>query len=398
MFERYLTNALTQNFGHVIEGLDADKIRLSAWNGELVLQHLTLRSNALDHWVKDCPVEIAHGRVGNLEIRIPWSLIRPPFRWKSSAPTTAAAAAAAAGESSPSTNAKSSSSTSSTGLLQCSVVLTDVNILVTPRKSSTRHGSFEGDEGESFGEELKALSEEEQRRRLEKVVQEALDAKLLQRVAVSSLSAKGTRRWQWIQMRVAEIVSNLSITVRNIHVRYEDPGTSMGFSWNVAISPVTRYRPPFAIGLTLRQFTLQSDVGGGDDDDNDDTDKTRRDKIASAQDLAAYWDSDCHIVSNMERLSMPKDGEDIAQISGAAFYEEAFKVLAKGGLPSAVSLSESSTFQPRHAFILDPLSPKLRLNLRNKVSAIESVSSEKEKSLARPSSLDVNVPSCHINI
>ena len=48
MFERYLTGAFATHFGHVVDNLDSDKVRLSAWNGELVLKDLSLRADALE--------------------------------------------------------------------------------------------------------------------------------------------------------------------------------------------------------------------------------------------------------------------------------------------------------------------------------------------------------------
>ena len=82
MFERFLTDALTKNFGHIIENLDADKVRLSTWNGEIHLEDVKLRRDAFDHFIKDCPVEIAYGRVGNLTLIIPWKLVRSQM-WRS---------------------------------------------------------------------------------------------------------------------------------------------------------------------------------------------------------------------------------------------------------------------------------------------------------------------------
>ena len=114
MFERYLTDALTNQFGHFVENLDADKVRLSAWNGELVLEDLSLRTNALQTLMPDCPVELAYGKVGNLEIRIPWTLFRSQLRWR-----------------------KENDQRPRLLSTRCSIVLSDVNILVTPRRQTS---------------------------------------------------------------------------------------------------------------------------------------------------------------------------------------------------------------------------------------------------------------------
>ena len=48
MFERYITNALTTHFGHILENVDSDKIQLSAWNGELTMEDVAIKTTALD--------------------------------------------------------------------------------------------------------------------------------------------------------------------------------------------------------------------------------------------------------------------------------------------------------------------------------------------------------------
>ena len=68
MFERYLTDALTKHFGHLVENVDAEKVRLSAWNGKLVLEDVILRNDALDSFMEQCPVELAFGKIGRLDV------------------------------------------------------------------------------------------------------------------------------------------------------------------------------------------------------------------------------------------------------------------------------------------------------------------------------------------
>lgn len=215
MFERYLTDAVASHFGHVVENLDADKVRLSAWSGELVLKDLKLRNNALDAFLKDSPVEIVYGKVGNLELRIPWTLFRSQLRWRKES------------------NQLRLLST------RCSIVLSDVNILIAPKSQSQTQNSRKDDEETA----------EELRKEKEKIVQSMLDANLLRRVTESSVSSA---RWNWVQDLLSSVLSTLSVTVRNIHVRYEDPGTCMGFVWKSDSLGSTHtsktYRPAFGGG------------------------------------------------------------------------------------------------------------------------------------------------------
>lgn len=368
MFERYITNVLTTHFGHLIEGLDKDRIRLSAWSGELVLNDLALRRDALDHWITDCPIEICYGRIGNLEIRIPWKLIRSQLRWRTS-------------ESPPPPQSQNDD-------LKCTVVLTNVQILATPRKEARPKNS--SDLKENVATETDGASEEDKQRQLEEAVEAALEKQLIKQAAsASSPAANGSPMPMWVHERVAEILANLVITVRNVHVRYEDPGNCMGFAWKEhSNESSSRYRPPFSIGVLLQEFIIRSA--------GTDRESLTRHRIGSAKDVAAYWDSNCVLASDLEirhahgRISNQGD-----------FFREAFRVLAKGALPPSFmsDFSTQSSFQSRHTFFLDPFSPSIELTLSPGMNA-SATNSESSKHVSPPlsSAIDAYFPPCQITI
>jgi hypothetical protein len=439
MFERYLTDALTTHLGHLVQGLDADKIRVSAWNGELVLKDIYLKSDALDHLVGgQAPFEVSYGRIGNLEVRVPWKLIRSQLLWGSS-PAGAA---------------------QQQQLLQqlaCSVVLTDVNILVTPRRRKRAPSATTTSENSSDPDKSQPQVEPESQQPMQQDLiipnqqeQSALDeedAELLKKVQQSS---KGSNRWQWILDRLVGIFSNLSVTVRNIHIRYEDPGTSMGFIWTpsdtAAQRQVQRYRNAFAIGITLHEFSVQTEddpthdetinaktavVGdakqiaattatGSTTSDNvnspssdrirrsqhgrtPSTDTTASDspallpfqirhKLVATQQLAAYWDSDCRIMAAVFGEDNKEEGEKAQYV----FFEQAFGVLNNGSA-SGPDFAHSSAFRSRHTFLLDPLSPSIRFAL----VARNSVASHNQSTPLPPpppSTMDISLPPCHFTI
>lgn len=406
MFERFLTEALTNHFGHLIANLDADNIRVSAWNGELVLKDLKLRPDALERILggdakkKSCPFEICYGHVGHLELRIPWKLVRSKM-WRSPRSTSPQKARQQEGA-------------------KCTVVLTDVNILVIPRRerSTAAAESTESNDqpiNSSGGEEDKkvfqediaipvadkesesAVEMERQWAEKEKQVQSRLDAELLRRVTESSRSPSlsSSRSWQWIQDRLAGILSNLSVTVRNIHVRYEDPGTSMGFVWRIPASSFSsnenterktmaqlgprRYRPPMAIGVTLEEFSIQALKAAQPQTDSTEPSTTRlnidlsdtkesahasifRRKTAAAQRVAIYWDSDCRIISALEGTEGYNAPECNSGDHETCFYMAAFKTLNEFTVsaPHGRQRGESrSQFSNRHSYILDPFSPSI---------------------------------------
>ena len=337
MFERYLTDALTTHFGHVVENIDSDKVRISAWNGELVLQDLTLRSKALSSFVADCPVEIAYGKVGNLELQLPWKI----FGSTQKRPDQSALFS-----------------------MGCSVVLKDVNILITPtRQENKRQAQHTTDTAPDLVENSRIQKE--------KAVQTLLDADLLKRVAESSLSSN---RWKWVQDWLAGVFTNLSVTVKDIHIRYEDPGTSMGFEWTIHNKESSRqqlqYRPPFSVGISLRQFSVQtvaqdqfeesieatngetirireSEEKKGENNRSAESPNTiskqspscsasgsftTSRKIVAADRLSIYWDSNCQLMSIYDN-SVDVDSD---RIERNRRYESCFADLNGGTVSSSV--------------------------------------------------------------
>lgn len=292
MFERYLASAIAKHFGHVIEGLEemaaappmTNRIHLSAWNGELVLRDLSLQRNAIATLWPDAPLEIIHSRIGRLEIRVPWHWIRSQFMGATSirkaATTTTMTVAAAA------------------SMRSCSVVLTDVSIVVTPITRTKADSPYEDEDNHHHGDnnddddariradDSKAIDTERQEatlkaltQRLEEVVQAALESQLLQQHVTFRATNRGKATPSWIQSRIDELLATLSVTVNNVHIRYEDAGRGFMVLNGTALPESSR--PPFALGIVLDGFELQA--------------KQRQEKVACLKDLAAYWDSDCHV-------------------------------------------------------------------------------------------------------
>jgi hypothetical protein len=314
MFERYITDALATHFGHIVEDIDADKIRVSAWNGEVILEDVRLKKDALDTIFRSnnnnntdtrfsSPVEIVHGTVGTFHVTVPWSVVSSQLLWRrqqqqqqqQQQPTNSyrKEEEATKGLSSSHDQQEQQKGTSRTSLLEkgCSVVLTDVNILITPRrrdvviddrdglvdmnttttpstsKDSNNNGSATTKTGLSAAQQHQR--QQELRSVKEKQVQSLLDATLLKRVTESSVSSSSStngtssRRWSWIQDWLSSLLSTLSVTVKNIHIRYEDPGTTMGFEWRIIhhppspltrsqVLPVARTRVPSPTSLLLQ--------------------------------------------------------------------------------------------------------------------------------------------------
>ena len=172
MLERYLSHMLTNKFGHIFENLDDDKIRVSAWNGEVVLEDLNLKQNSLDTLLSDTPLEIRYGHIGKLEVKIPWKVLR--------------------------SRAKD---------VNCSLVLSDVCILISPKRSSGT--KTETNELEPSLVEKRTAKEEK--------VQALMDANIFTR-SIDGASNKSSQ-WRWVHEWLTSLVSNLSVTIHNVHIR-----------------------------------------------------------------------------------------------------------------------------------------------------------------------------------
>lgn len=433
MFESYLTNLLSTHFGHLFTNISRDNVSISAWRGEVVLKDLGIRREALqvllggrdgadaaagrneddDGYVDDsdddddigdadcddqmflrtptlasgesdiemaedggrhdadssnpatakCPFQIEHGTIGTFELHIPWSVLRR--RSATAANGSSSSGGAAGGGSDDPDNDRNENELSG-----CSLVLTDVNILITP--TLDRHHNTEGrgkrrrerkqrrKDGATDADHTRNL--DARRCRRESSVQELLQEVLLRQSVTSdseNISAaggaepkgddEGGRRKAWIGSLTTSILSSLTVTVRNVHIRYEDPGSVPAFGTLSSFLPTNpqslsrlnhpsmkslrsleetrgreenQHRPPFAVGIELESFLIKNtsmappkegdlfqikgDVGGRDESG---TSGMRQDhpahaisahcarhKLASATDLSAYWDSGAELM------------------------------------------------------------------------------------------------------
>ena len=73
MFERVASYFLTKYLGWLVKGLDADKLNISIWGGDVVLHDLELQEEALDFL--ELPVQVKRGYLKTLRLNIPWSSI-----------------------------------------------------------------------------------------------------------------------------------------------------------------------------------------------------------------------------------------------------------------------------------------------------------------------------------
>jgi vacuolar protein sorting-associated protein 13A/C len=68
MLEPVLAYYLNQYLGKYVTGLDADSLRISVWAGNVVLQDLKLRPEALEGL--KLPITVRHGILGTLRLKL----------------------------------------------------------------------------------------------------------------------------------------------------------------------------------------------------------------------------------------------------------------------------------------------------------------------------------------
>lgn len=219
MLEGLVAGLLNRFLGMYVKNFDAKQLNVGIWSGDVKLRDLQLRREALDQL--HLPVNVVEGHLGHLTMSIPWSNLRgKPVR----------------------------------------VSIEDVFLLAAPK------------------EDAKYDEAEEQRRAHDVKMEKLENAELLKQRNSEGLSQEEQQKSQsFTESLTTAIVDNLQVSVKNIHVRYEDAISTSGH--------------PFALGLTLREFSAVSTDKDWRPSYIQSTSDTTH-KLAVLGALAFYWDTD----------------------------------------------------------------------------------------------------------
>ncbi|KAI9675485.1 MAG: hypothetical protein M1829_003289 [Trizodia sp. TS-e1964] len=270
MLEGPVANLLNRFLGVYIRNFDPKQLNIGIWSGDVKLKNLELRREALDQL--RLPINVIEGHLGQLTLSIPWANLKGrPVK----------------------------------------VFIEDVFLLAAPK-------------------EYAEYNEEEEEKRAQAVKMEKLDsAEMLKERNVEGLSQEEKQKNQsFTDSLVTKIVDNLQVTVRNIHIRYEDSISAPGH--------------PFALGFTLEEFSAVSTT----EDWNPSYIQTSAGvthKLATLGALAVYWNTDSPLLGAVKGSQQEKD--DVAMN-----HEEIFKkfreMIVKGETPELGG----------HQFVLKPVS------------------------------------------
>ncbi|KAJ6198671.1 LOW QUALITY PROTEIN: vacuolar protein sorting-associated protein 13a [Bipolaris maydis] len=276
MLEGLVSTLLNRFLGMYVQNFDPKQLNVGIWSGDVKLRDLELRREALDQL--RLPLNVIEGHLGSLTLSIPWSNLRgKPLK----------------------------------------VSIEDVFLLAAPKEDA----DYDADEEE---------------RRAHAVKMEKLDsAELLKERNTEGMSPEEQQKNQsFTASLVTAIVDNVQVTVKNIHIRYEDSISDPGH--------------PFALGLTLADFSAISTDENWKPTFIQGTSASTH-KLATLGSLAVYWDTDAKLIGT----GKGNQSSDEQKIDRSDFIEQARSMIARGDNPDLGD----------HQFILKPISGRAGLEM-----------------------------------
>uniref|UniRef100_A0A913HS02 Vacuolar protein sorting-associated protein 13A n=1 Tax=Strongyloides stercoralis TaxID=6248 RepID=A0A913HS02_STRER len=223
VFESIVADLLNRFLGDFVDNLDASQLNIGIWGGDVKLKDLDVKETALDDL--DLPVKLKFGYLSTLILKIPWkNLYTEP-------------------------------------------VIADIeglHLIVVPSKGIVYNA--EKTEKNLMETKKKALDRLEDARKEKRKPKDP---------AADTFSEK----------MVAQIIKNLQIKIRNIHIRYEDKYTN-------------RSRP-FAAGVTLEALDFITTDENWKATIHKDVVKIVH-KLISMNNLSVYWNSGTRLISDLE--------------------------------------------------------------------------------------------------
>ncbi|KAF2203968.1 vacuolar protein sorting-associated protein-like protein vps13 [Delitschia confertaspora ATCC 74209] len=273
MLEGLVANLLNRFLGMYVQNFDAKQLNVGIWSGDVKLRNLELRREALDQL--HLPLNVVEGHLGQLTLSIPWSNLRgKPLK----------------------------------------VNIEDVFLLAAPKEDA----EYDADEED---------------RRAHAVKMEKLDsAELLKERNTEGMSAEEEKKNEsFTASMITAVVDNVQVTIKNIHIRYEDSISDPGH--------------PFALGITLAEFSAVSTDENWKPTFIQGT-STSTHKLATLGSLAVYWDTDAKLIGTGK-------GNNQEDIDDAEFIEKLRNMIVRGGSPQLED----------HQFILKPVSGRAGLEM-----------------------------------
>ncbi|KAG0559465.1 hypothetical protein KC19_10G107200 [Ceratodon purpureus] len=173
MFEAHVLHLLRLYLGEYVRGLSVEALKISVWQGDVVLRDLQLKAEALN--ALNLPITVKAGFLGSVTLKVPWNRL---------------------------------------GKDPVIVLLDRIFILAEPLKDDR---TFTKEDKERWYEAKRRKCEE-----AELAMFEAKDHK------TAGPQESDTTSNTWFSSLIATIVGNLKISITNLHIRYEDTVSNPG--------------------------------------------------------------------------------------------------------------------------------------------------------------------------
>lgn len=227
VFESVAVELVNYVLGDYIENLDTSQLKLGIWGGDINLKDLDIKQSAIDDL--DLPFRVSYGHIEKLTLKIPWqSLYSATY----------------------------------------SATVEGIYMVIVP-KSGVKYDA---------AKEQKLQREAKQR--------ELARIELVKQQEAEKDKPKEEKQDTFVEKLAAQIIKNLQIRIRNIHIRYED---------NFTIP-----EHPFSFGITLYNLSF--------DTTNEEWEPCVLDvsarivhKLVDISSFGLYWNADCKLFMEQEQ-------------------------------------------------------------------------------------------------
>ncbi len=277
MLEGLVASLLNRFLGMYVRNFDPKKLNVGIWSGDVTLRSLELRREALDQL--RLPINVVYGHIGLLTLSIPWSNLKgQPVK----------------------------------------VFIEDVYLVAAPKANAE-------------------YDEDEEARRQHALKMEKLDsAELLKEQSSAGMSEADRQKHQsFMDSLVTKVVDNLQISVKRIHLRYEDS--------------LSTPEHPFALGITLAEFSAVSTDESWHPKFIHDSSAASY-KLVTLGALAIYWNTDAKLLGTGKGTGA--GAEDVSE-----HHEDIMQQLRNSITDGDSSASEN------HQCVLKPVSGRANVRM-----------------------------------
>lgn len=182
MFEARVLNLLRTYLGQYVRGLSEEALKISVWKGDVVLNNLQLKAEALNGL--QLPITVKAGFLGSVRLKVPWNRL---------------------------------------GKDPVIVLIDRIFILAEPVSEEL---ILKGDD------ETVESRAEAKRATIEELEVRALAAKEGKKAPANTKAEDNS----WLGSLIATVVGNLKISITNVHIRYEDTESHTGHPFSIGVT------------------------------------------------------------------------------------------------------------------------------------------------------------------